>query len=100
MKWSHTTVLCLALAGAVAEPSTTRAGEPQTMVFLNGKAVPVFFNDGDSFRVLSGSMKGSKARLAGFNTLESHGPVHSWGDWTVKEMYVLAKMATLHARRA
>jgi endonuclease YncB( thermonuclease family) len=44
-------------------------------------------------------MKGAKARIAGFNTLESHGPVHSWGKWTVKEMYVLAKMATLHARR-
>lgn len=70
-----------------------------TKVFLNGKPVAVYFNDGDSFRVLRGRMKDARARIAGFNTLESHGPVHQWGDWTAAEMYVLAKMATLHARR-
>lgn len=75
------------------------AGPPESKVFLNGKPVAVFFNDGDSFRVLRGRQKGAKARLAGFNTLESHGPVHQWGDWTTKELYILAKMATLHARR-
>jgi endonuclease YncB( thermonuclease family) len=68
-------------------------------VTLNGKDYPVFFNDGDSFRVLSGDLKGSKARLGGFNTLESYGPVHSWGDWTTKELYVVAKMGTYNARK-
>ena len=71
---------------------------PRTRVKLNGKDAPVFFNDGDSFRVLSGDLKGSKARLAGFNTLESYGAVHSWGDWTKKELYALAKMGTYNAR--
>lgn len=72
--------------------------EPRTRVSLNGKAAPVFFNDGDSFRVLAGELAGSKARLAGFNTLESYGAVHSWGDWTRKELYALAKMGTYNAR--
>jgi micrococcal nuclease len=74
------------------------ASEPQTKVILNGKAVPVHFNDGDTFRLLSGEFKGSSGRLAGYNTLESYGPVHVWGGWTAKEMYVLAKMATYNAR--
>ena len=71
---------------------------PKSRVTLNGKPAPVYFNDGDSFRVLAGSLKGSKARLAGFNTLESYGAVHSWGTWTKKELYALAKMGTYNAR--
>jgi endonuclease YncB( thermonuclease family) len=61
-------------------------------------ATPVVFNDGDSFRVLGGPLTGAKARLSGFNTLESHGAVHQWGTWTAKEMYILAKLATHNAR--
>jgi endonuclease YncB( thermonuclease family) len=71
---------------------------PATLVNLNGEDSPVFFNDGDSFRVLGGSLKDSKARLAGFNTLESYGPAHFWGDWTAKELFVLAKMGTYNGR--
>ncbi len=78
---------------------TEAAAEPRTKVILNGKPVPVFFNDGDSFRVLGGEYQGAKARLAGYNTLESYGPVHQWGDWTEKELYTVAKMATLWARK-
>lgn len=76
-----------------------QAGEAHSKVFLDGQAVAVHFNDGDSFRVVNGSAVGTKARLVGFNTLESYGPVHQWGSWTAKEMFVLAKMATLNARR-
>jgi len=72
--------------------------EPAGKVVLNGKMTSVFFNDGDSFRVLKGARKGAKARLFGFNTLETHGKVHQWGDWTFRELYVIAKMATLNAR--
>ncbi len=79
--------------------SMSLQAETQTKVFLNGEPAPVFFNDGDSFRVLGGRFAGSKARLAGFNTLESHGPVHSWGTWTTKEMYNFAKIATWHAQK-
>ena len=75
------------------------SAEPASLVFLNGAPTPVTFNDGDSFRVLEGPLSGSKARLAGFNTLESHGPVHQWGGWQFKELYALAKIATLNARR-
>ena len=88
----------LALAGVAASSPTVQA-EPRAHVTLNGKPVPVFFNDGDSFRVLSGTYNGAKARLSGYNTLESYGPVHQWGSWTAKELYNIAKMATLFARR-
>lgn len=81
---------------AFAAPSA--ADEPMTRVFLNGTPTPVFFNDGDSFRVLSGELAGTTARLAGFNTLESFGPVHRWGAWNAYELYINAKMATLNAR--
>jgi endonuclease YncB( thermonuclease family) len=74
------------------------AADAQTKVILNGKAVPVHFNDGDSFRVLAGEFKDARARLAGFNTLESYGPVHQWGGWHAKELYVLAKMGTNNGR--
>jgi endonuclease YncB( thermonuclease family) len=90
--------LALAMSLAVL-PEQAAADNTAGKVILNGTPVPVYFNDGDSFRVLEGRLKGAKARLVGFNTLESHGPVHSWGTWTAKELYVLAKMATLHARR-
>lgn len=88
----------LALGLCVSLPSRSSVAEPRTRVTLNGAPAPVFFNDGDSFRVLGGEYKGSKARLAGFNTLESYGPVHSWGDWTKKELYALAKMGTYNGR--
>lgn len=87
------------LAGTLALPSDPQAAEPQAKVVLNGKVVPVFFNDGDSFRVLSGTYTGARARLSGYNTLESYGAVHQWGTWTAKELYTIAKMATLFARR-
>lgn len=92
------------LVGAIAvaitlAPSSLDAAQPRTRVVLNGKTVPVTFNDGDSFRIHAGTYSGAQARLAGFNTLESHGPVHQWGTWTAKEMYVLAKMAMYEGRR-
>lgn len=75
------------------------SAEPATRVYLNGKPTPVYFNDGDSFRVLAGPLKGTKARLSGYNTLESFGPVHQWGEWTELEMYHIAKMATYNAQK-
>jgi endonuclease YncB( thermonuclease family) len=74
------------------------AAESQTKVILNGKPVPVHFNDGDSFRVLAGEYKDAKARLSGYNTLESYGAVHQWGSWDAHELYVLAKMGTYNGR--
>jgi endonuclease YncB( thermonuclease family) len=96
--WKLASALVAVTVGTLLTPSVD-AKDPQTKVYINGKPTPVFFNDGDSFRVLGGSYQGTKARLAGYNTLESYGPVHSWGDWTEKAMYVIAKMATLYARK-
>lgn len=92
----RTSLLCTALLSLFGLSQSF--ANPKTAVTLNGEIAPVFFNDGDSFRVLSGDLKGSKARLAGFNTLESYGAVHSWGAWTKKELYALAKMGTYNAR--
>ena len=92
--------LCTAITMALAlVPASLDAAQPRTRVVLNGKTVPVSFNDGDSFRIHAGTYSGAQARLAGFNTLESHGPVHPWGSWTAKEMFVLAKMAMYEGRR-
>ena len=70
-----------------------------TRVIINGISVPVSFNDGDSFRVQAGEYSGSQCRLGGFNTLESFGPAHQWGDWHPYELYINAKLATLNGRR-
>ncbi len=87
------------LVASATLPVLAGSAEPASKVFLNGVPTPVYFNDGDSFRVLAGPMKGTRARLAGFNTLESFGPVHQWGDWTARELYYLAKAATWNARQ-
>lgn len=97
MKLPHI-VSSIALALAIGYTASAQA-EPATKVFLNGVPSPVFFNDGDSFRVLGGRHSGGKARLGGFNTLETPGPVHQWGRWTAKELYINAKQATLNGRR-
>lgn len=90
-------VLTVALCLSVAVPDGT--AEPTSRVYLNGVPTPVYFNDGDSFRVLAGPLQGTKARLSGYNTLESFGPVHMWGTWDAFELYANAKLATLNARR-
>ncbi len=84
--------LALAMAPARSEAQTS-------MVRINAVARPVYYNDGDTFRVLAGPLRGRSARLAGFNTLESYGSVHRWGGWTAHELYAVAKLATLNARR-
>ena len=89
----------LAVVALVATVAAGAHAEPLTKVFINGQATPVSFNDGDSFRPAAGPYKGSQSRLAGYNTLESFGPVHSWGTWTETEMWVIAKLATKHAQK-
>ena len=50
-------------------------------VLLKGKPVGVEWSDGDTLTFTTGPRKGRRARLVGFNTLESYGPVHRWGSW-------------------
>jgi len=96
----HTLIGVLLLTTAVFLSGTgTVQAKSKSKVFLNGVPTPVYFNDGDSFAVLKGPLSGTRGRLAGFNTLESYGPVHRWGTWTRQELYHLAKEGTLNARR-
>ena len=92
-------LLTLMLVGSSLLIASVSSAKPASRVFLNGRPSPVFFNDGDSFTVLEGPLKGTKARLSGFNTLESFGPAHRWGTWDAHELYVVAKQAALNARQ-
>lgn len=95
-----TSLLIAAIALVSSAPGQPHAAaDAWSRVFLNGVAVAVSFNDGDSFRVQSGEFAGSQCRLGGFNTLESFGPGHQWSTWHPYELYVNAKMATFHGRR-
>jgi endonuclease YncB( thermonuclease family) len=91
------TVAALALAASVVVPGAAGA-DAVTRVFINGHPTAVSFNDGDSFRPQGGELSGQQCRLIGYNTLESFGPAHQWGDWHPYELYINAKMATRHAR--
>lgn len=97
-----TTLACSAVLARTAQsqPVTQDQAEPVSLARMNGVVYPVYYNDGDTFRPLAGPWRHRAARLAGFNTLESYGPTHQWGDWTYKELFVNAKMATYNARRA
>lgn len=53
----------------------------------------VRWTDGDTFRILDGPHAGRAARLDGYNTLETFGPVHRWGRWSRQELLALAKAA-------
>jgi endonuclease YncB( thermonuclease family) len=91
-------LLLVALAALVTQVGSAGASD-YSLAFINGVPVPVHFNDGDSFRVFGGEYSGSQCRLAGFNTLESFGPGHQWGDWHPYELFINAKMATYNGRR-
>lgn len=86
------------LAAFAALPGTSDA-EAVTRVFINGVSTPVYFSDGDSFRIKGGRFAGKSTRLAGFNTLESFGPAQYWGGWHPYELWVVAKKATKNARK-
>jgi len=73
--------LALALVAssvADADAQRRRGQAKQQLIILDGIPERVYWNDGDSFRVMSGPRKGEAARLKGYNTLESWGPVHFW----------------------
>ncbi len=95
--------LSLALAALACVGLAFTRGEAEadatTRVFLNGQLTQVSFNDGDTFRALGGEFNGINNRLAGYNTLESYGPVHQWGSWHPYELYIIAKIATYNAQR-
>lgn len=67
----------------------------KTIVAIDGEESEVYFNDGDTFKILS---ERQSARIAGFNTLENYGPVHQWMGMSSYELYDLAQEATKEAR--
>lgn len=71
---------------------------PTSTITLNGELVEVEWSDGDSFHFLTGPHADSSVRLAGFNALESYGPVHRWGTWTGAELYDVSSQATALAQ--
>jgi micrococcal nuclease len=73
---------------ACKPPNVAPQADPA--VVLDGQPIVVSWDDGDTFHSPRPDGEKLKARLAGFNTLESYGPVHSWGDWTPEELYGLA----------
>ena len=75
----------------MASPSLADGASGVTgTILLRGKPVPVRWSDGDTFTVMEGALKGKAARLVGYNTLESYGPVHRWGSWTGPELMRIA----------
>lgn len=76
-------------------PSPETVNEPKSATLvLDGLTYQVAWDDGDTFSTVHPQTNEKiRARLSGFNTLESYGPVHQWGEWTAKELYALSKSA-------
>lgn len=90
---------CPASAPPVVAPELPPAPEPVgPTVVLDGIEISAEWDDGDTFATPSpDGGKPRRARLQGFNTLESYGPVHRWGDWTGAELLEIAKQAGVRA---
>ena len=85
------TWVILALVAGLFAPGT------KGFVELNGTKTAVRWSDGDSFKILDGRFRGHGTRLTGYNTLESYGPVHSWGEFTKLDLFFMAKKGKDHA---
>ena len=68
-------------------------------VVLDGVEIAVVWDDGDTFHGKTADGEKIKARLNGYNTLESYGPVHQWGEWTEQELYAFAKESGVFASK-
>ena len=64
-----------------------------SQIYINDILQEVRWSDGDSFKIVSGKWQGQRARLMGYNTLESYGPVHRWKEWSAWGLYKIAKDA-------
>lgn len=91
-------VLALGLASPGALAKSKKPKSAPQLILLDGAVERVNWNDGDSFRITRGAREGQKARLVGYNTLESYGPVHFWGGFNGWELYRTHKAATALAK--
>jgi endonuclease YncB( thermonuclease family) len=83
----------LVLALAAPAEARRRQRRPASQLTIDGAATPVRWVDGDTFRVLDGPARGRSARLDGFNTLESYGPVHRFAGWDPRALLALSHAA-------
>ncbi len=90
--------LALSLLCTLPSPAQAKKKSVPQYVELDGQRERVNWNDGDSFRITKGVKKGVKARLMGYNALESYGPVHFWGAFHAYELYDVTKAATKAAK--
>ena len=84
-----------------AETSPEPVAEPvvEGNIVLDGINLFPDWDDGDTFSYTdSETGEDVSARLTGYNTLESYGPVHRWGDWSAEELYGLSQEAGRVAR--
>lgn len=75
MNGSLVLAVCLLMASFSFSATTP---QKVTHIFFNGAATRAYFNDGDTLKILDGELKNTRVRIAGFNTLETYGPVHEW----------------------
>ena len=85
------TLIMLVFSGLNFEVKAAPNG--QGRVVIDDQPYDVVWSDGDSFRITTGTKRGQRVRLLGYNTLESYGPVHKWGDWNEWSLYKIAKGA-------
>jgi endonuclease YncB( thermonuclease family) len=90
--------LSIVLYFALAIPLQSALPRKTTTITLDGETTEVYFNDGDTFKVLDGIHDGRRVRVSGFNALESYGPVHEWLNNTPEKLYKISLLATDEAR--
>lgn len=93
--FSLTTMSREANAAMSKDPSS----EATTVVYFNGVKTSTYFNDGDTFKIKDGVLKGARVRISGFNTLETYGPVHQWEKSSASYLFDVANQATQFAQR-
>ncbi len=98
--WDTLPTMMLSLligCGPKVDPSTSSPSR----VLIDTAEVDASWDDGDTFSWIDAtSGERVRARLKGYNTLESYGPVHRWGTWSATELHDLASAATVRARSA
>lgn len=75
----------------------TDLGHGGTEITLDGQTTNVRFNDGDTFKIRSGIYKGKRARIDGYNALETP-PIHEWLRSSIAYLHFIAARATEEAQ--
>jgi micrococcal nuclease len=89
-------LIALMMSASGGQPAKQAAHSSNGKVRLDGVIVDVYWDDGDTFKVVS---TGQSARLVGYNTLESYGPVHKFGPGP-SSLFEVARTATLMAKES